>query len=185
MKDRDIVSLYEARSESAIEQTQRKYGKYCYTVALHILQNAEDAKECVNDTYHRLWNAIPPNRPRDLKAYLACVVRRLAIDRYDRQRAAKRGNGETEAVLSELEECLPAASTPEDTVLIHELTARVNVLLCQLPPLEKWVFMRRYWNMDCVKDIAGAAHMSESHVKVMLHRTRKKLKKQLEKEALL
>lgn len=185
MKDRDIIALYESRSESAIEHTQRKYDKYCHAVAMHILQNAEDAKECVNDAYHRLWNAIPPNRPRDLKAYLACVVRRLALDRCNRQRAAKRGNGDIQVVLSELEECLPSATATEDTVLTHELTARINALLAQMPPLEKWVFMRRYWNMDSVKDIASAAHMTESHVKVMLHRTRKKLKTQLEKEALL
>ncbi len=185
MKDAQIIALYELRSESAIEQTAKQYGKYCHTVALQILRNEEDAKECVNDAYHRVWDAIPPKHPHDLKTFLGCIVRNLALDRYDRRHAAKRGGGEMQTVLSELEECLPAADTTEDTVMTRELTARINTLLAGLPPLERWVFMRRYWNMDSVKAIARTARMTESHVKVMLHRTRQKLKKQLKKEGLL
>ncbi|MBR6259186.1 MAG: RNA polymerase subunit sigma-70, partial [Oscillospiraceae bacterium] len=106
MEDALIIELYWQRNEDAIKETDNKYGAYCFSVANNVLRDNGEAEECVNDTYLRAWNAMPPKRPSLLRAFLAKITRRLAFNRYDANAAKKRGGGETAAVLEELAECI-------------------------------------------------------------------------------
>ena len=181
LPDADIVSLYFDRSEEAIAACQVKYGKTCHTIAYNILHSDEDAEECVNDTWLRAWNAIPPERPARLGAWLSAITRRLALSRYEYKTAAKRCGG-VEASLEELSECVAdGAITVADDVAIRDA---INSFLAALPTRTRMIFMRKYWYMDSVADIASAMGMGESAVKVTLHRTREKFRKHLEKEGI-
>ena len=108
MEDNQIVDLYWARSEHAISATAEKYGKYCYSIAFNILHSGQDSEECVNDTYLRAWESMPPMRPTRLSAFLGKITRNLSLDRFRRDNAGKRGKGEVPLALEELQECLPA-----------------------------------------------------------------------------
>ena len=181
LPDEEIVNLYFDRSEEAIAACQVKYGKSCHTVAYNILRSDEDAEECVNDTWLRAWNSIPPERPTRLGAWLSTVTRRLALTRYEKKIAAKR-NGGMEASLEELSECVTAGSlTIADEVALSEA---INGFLASLPTRTRMIFMRKYWYMDSIADIAKALGMGESAVKVTLHRTREKFRKHLAKEGI-
>ena len=181
LPDEEIVNLYFDRSEEAIAACQIKYGKSCHTVAYNILHSDEDAEECVNDTWLRAWNSIPPERPTSLGAWLSTVTRRLALTRYEKKTAAKR-NGGMEASLEELSECVTAGSlTIADEVALSEA---INGFLASLPTRTRMIFMRKYWYMDSIADIAKALGMGESAVKVTLHRTREKFRKHLAKEGI-
>ena len=156
-------------------------GTICHTVAYNILHSDEDAEECVNDTWLRAWNSIPPERPTRLGAWLSTVTRRLALTRYEKKTAAKR-NGGMEASLEELSECVTAGSlTIADEVALSEA---INGFLASLPTRTRMIFMRKYWDMDSIADIAKALGMGESAVKVTLHRTREKFRKHLAKEGI-
>ena len=181
LPDEEIVNLYFDRSEEAIAACQVKYGKSCHTVAYNILRSDEDAEECVNDTWLRAWNSIPPERPTRLGAWLSTVTRRLALTRYEKKTAAKRYGG-MEASLEELAECVTAGSlTIADEVALSEA---INGFLASLPTRTRMIFMRKYWYMDSIADIAKALGMGESAVKVTLHRTREKFRKHLAKEGI-
>ena len=181
LPDEEIVNLYFDRSEEAIAACQIKYGKSCHTVAYNILRSDEDAEECVNDTWLRAWNSIPPERPTRLGAWLSTVTRRLALTRYEKRTAAKRYGG-LETSLDELSECVAAGSlTLADEVA---LSNAINSFLASLPTRARMIFMRKYWYMDSVADIAKAMGMGESAVKVSLHRTREKFRKHLDKEGI-
>jgi RNA polymerase sigma-70 factor (ECF subfamily) len=181
VSDEAIVALYFARSEEAIAESDRKYGKTCHTIAYNILHSDEDAEECVNDTWIRAWNAIPPEKPARLGAWLSTVTRRLALTRYEKRTAAKRYGG-LETSLEELSECVAAGSlTLADEVA---LSNAINSFLASLPTRTRMIFMRKYWYMDSVADIARAMGMGESAVKVSLHRTREKFRKHLDKEGI-
>ena len=181
LPDEEIVNLYFDRSEEAIAACQVKYGKSCHTVAYNILRSDEDAEECVNDTWLRAWNSIPPERPTRLGAWLSTVTRRLALTRYEKKIAAKRYGG-MEASLEELSECVTAGSlTIADEVALSEA---INGFLASLPTRTRMIFMRKYWYMDSIADIAKALGMGESAVKVTLHRTREKFRKHLAKEGI-
>ena len=181
LPDEEIVNLYFDRSEEAIAACQVKYGKSCHTVAYNILHSDEDAEECVNDTWLRAWNSIPPERPTRLGAWLSTVTRRLALTRYEKKTAAKRYGG-METSLEELSECVTAGSlTIADEVALSEA---INGFLASLPTRTRMIFMRKYWYMDSIADIAKALGMGESAVKVTLHRTREKFRKHLAKEGI-
>ena len=181
LPDEEIVNLYFDRSEEAIAACQVKYGKSCHTVAYNILRSDEDAEECVNDTWLRAWNSIPPERPTRLGAWLSTVTRRLALTRYEKKTAAKRYGG-METSLEELSECVTAGSlTIADEVALSEA---INGVLASLPTRTRMIFMRKYWYMDSIADIAKALGMGESAVKVTLHRTREKFRKHLAKEGI-
>lgn len=182
MDDKNIVELFWARSEDALRETQSKYGKYCTAIAHNVLDSHEDAEECVNDAYLRLWNAIPPAKPSSLKAFLGKIVRNLALDRYNASKAAKRFNSSVELALYELEECLPSTDAPLADE--YALRAAINGFLAELPAKTRIIFMRRYWYLCSVKEIAESMRMSESNVKVTLLRTRQKFKEYLEKEGI-
>lgn len=182
MEDGQIIQLYWQRSETAIAHTAEKYGSYCYAIAQSILSNREDSEECVNDTYLRAWNAMPPQRPGKLRIFLGKITRNLAFDKYKARTAQKRGGGEMEAVLEELSGCIPSGSTPEEQFIFRELEQVMAAFVRKLPRREGDVFVRRYFFAEAVKDIAGRYSMSENHVSVSLSRTRQKLKACLQKE---
>lgn len=182
MQDRQIVELYWQRNEQAIEQTDRKYGLYCRTVANNILHNDEDSKECVNDTWLRAWNAMPPNRPTKLQMFLAKITRNLALDRYRTYTAEKRGGGEIPLVLSELETCIPALGDVEENFLAKELSTSINRFVRQLPEQEGNIFVRRYFFAESISAIADRYGYTHNNIAVILSRVRRKLKVHLEKE---
>ncbi len=185
MEDTAIVDLYFARSETAISETDKKYGPYCYSIAYNILTNKEDAEESVSDTWLSAWHAIPPKRPGILSAFLGKITRRLAIDRWRSRRAYKRGGGEVPLALEELEECIPGGTSPELEFERKRFAAVFNRFLGSLPQTERRVFLCRYWYLDTVADTAAYFGFSESKTASMLCRTRKKLRKVLEKEGFL
>lgn len=184
MDEKQIIELYWARSERAIAETARKYGKFCHRIALNILENHEDSEECVNDTYLKTWNAIPPRRPSKLSAFLGKITRNLALKKYEMYTAEKRGGGQVPLALEELSECIPDPNTVERAVSDRILADKLNIFLAQLPAETRMIFMRRYWNLSSVKDIAAACGVSESKVKMSLMRTRGKLRSFLEQEGI-
>lgn len=185
MDDQAIIDLYFVRSENAISETAVKYGGYCYSIAYNILANKEDAEESVSDTWLTAWRSIPPKRPSALAVFLGKITRNGAISRWRERNAGKRGGGETDLALEELAECVADANTVESTYAHRETVLAFNRFLGTLPETERNVFLRRYWCVDTMADIAASFGFSESKVKSMLHRTRQKLHKQLEKEGLL
>lgn len=185
MDDSGILDLYFDRSERAIAETHTKYGKYCFSIAYNILANREDSEESVNDTYLAAWNAIPPRRPPALAAFLGKITRNNAINRWNARSAYKRGGGEMTLALDELEECICGKQNVEDAYSQKETVRSFNRFLSTLRETDRNVFLRRYWCLDSIADIASSFGFSESKVKSMLHRTRQKLRKHLEKEGLL
>lgn len=185
MDDAQILALYFERSEKAISQTAMKYGNYCYRIAYQILANREDAEESVNDTYMEAWNAIPPNRPPVLSAYLGKIVRNISIDRWRSENAEKRGGGEFPLCLEELENCVSGKGDAAQEEIRQETVAALNRFLRKQPEIDRKVFLRRYWYLDSVSEIAERFGFSRTKVTTMLYRTRKKLHKQLEREGLL
>lgn len=182
MEDAGIIDLYWAREERALIETERKYGRYCWTISYHILHNREDTEECLNDTYMKAWNVMPPQRPSILSAFLGKITRNLALDRYKAARTDKRGGGQTLVPLEELEDCLPANGSVEQSLADAELARSIDRFLRTLPEKECCVFLRRYWYVDSMLEIAHRYHMAEGTVKSMLFRTRRKLKNYLEQE---
>ncbi|MDO4292283.1 MAG: sigma-70 family RNA polymerase sigma factor [Eubacteriales bacterium] len=185
MEDEKIIGLYWARQEAAITETDRKYGNYCRSISLHILKSPEDAEECVNDTWMRAWDTIPPKRPDYLAAFLGRIVRNLSISRYRMNHAQKRGSGETELLLTELEECIPTAASVEDEVEGKETAAAINRFLEGLDLESRNIFVRRYFYADPVKEVAERYRVSESKVKSQLFRMRGRLREHLEREGIV
>lgn len=185
MEDSKIIELYWSRSESAIAESSRKYGSYCRYIAYNILHNNEDSEECVNDTYLRAWNAMPPQRPNKLSAFLGKITRNLSLNRLEKQSAKKRGEGQVPLALEELSECIPSAASVEQAVDDILLTEALNGFLAGLSEDKRKIFMRRYWYLCSVKEIASDFNMSESNVKVTLFRLRGELKQILEKEGIV
>ncbi|SFG47745.1 RNA polymerase sigma factor [Oribacterium sp. WCC10] len=182
MTDQEIIALYFKRSESAIEETERKYGSYCHYIAMNILYNDEDSKECVNDTWLNTWNAIPPAKPSILKTFIGKITRNLALNLYEKQNAKKRGKSETSYVLDELSECLAdeKVSQPEAVAERLTLTECINQFLEKQPTDARKIFVRRYWYVASVNEIAAEYGFSESKVKMTLSRMRTALKNELE-----
>lgn len=180
MEDHQIIELYWARSESAIEETSSKYGSYCGAIAYRILQDREDTEECVSDTWLKAWNAMPPKRPGKLSAFLGTITRNLALKRWESRSAEKRGGGQVSLALEELEGSIadPADSPEEQAILLDAL----NRFLSGLSPQARIIFLRRYWYLCPVEEIARMGKMSEGAVKMSLHRSRRALRRQLEKE---
>ena len=184
MEDKRIIEMYWQRDEQALTLTRRQYGAYCHAIALQILHNREDADECENDTYLRAWNAMPPDRPHGLRAYLGAITRRLSLDRWRERKSHKRGGGEVALSLEELGECVPHPDTVPETVDAAQTAAVLSAFLRSLPPAECDLFLRRYWYFDSVAQMAKRYGYSESKVKMILKRTRDKLRVCLEKEGI-
>ena len=185
MEDSHIVDLYWARDEQAIPATASKYGRYCYTIAYHILANREDADESVNDTYMSAWERIPPHRPTVLSTFLGKITRRISLNRWRNMTRQKRGGGEVPLALDELSECIPSGSSAEQALEQKELSQAIARFLGTLPETERDVFLRRYWFFDPIADIAESFGFTQSKVTSMLHRTRGKLRKRLSEEGYL
>ncbi|MCR5485764.1 MAG: sigma-70 family RNA polymerase sigma factor [Clostridiales bacterium] len=182
MQDNEIIRLYWERNERAIEETDAAYGSYCRGISKSIVGNALDAEECVNDTYLRAWNSIPPERPSKLSLFLARITRNLSLDKVRKNNAKKRGSGEYISITEELEACLPAKDDVEKEIENEELSKTVNAFLHTLHERDSALFLLRYFYMKSVAECALRCGMSENGAKVKLHRLRAKLKTYLEKE---
>lgn len=177
MEDKQIIELYNERSELAIAETVKKYGNYCKAIAMRILDDLRDAEECVSDAYMRVWNAIPPAVPTSLKLFIARITRNLALDRVDYNNAEKRGGGQVFLALDELAECVSG----QDDVELEDgtVTEVLNGFLAGLDPDSREMFVRRYWYLDSIRDIAKTMNYTESKVKTTLYRERKALREKL------
>ena len=185
MEDERIIELYWARSEQAIAESERKYGAHCRAIARNILNRAQDEEECVNDTWLRAWNAMPPQRPAVLRAFFGRLTRNLALDRWRRDRAAKRGGGAPEVALEELRECLSAPEgRPEEEAEAARLGELISRFLRSLPKEDRQLFVRRYWYLDSTGALAGRFGRGEGWVKTRLYRLRRKLRDYLEEEGI-
>ena len=185
MEDNTIIDLYWNRSEEAITQTDVKYGRYCYRIAYNILSNQEDAEESVSDTYMAAWNHIPPTRPNVLSTFLGRITRNISISRWRSLGAQRRGGGETDLAFEELRDCVSGKQSIENELIAKEALQVLNVFLRNLPRENRIVFMRRYWYLDPIANIAANYGFSQGKVKTMLCRDRKKLKQMLTKEGYL
>jgi len=184
MEDKQIIKLYFARAESAIEETANKYGKYCHVIAYNILYNDEDSEECVNDTYLKAWNVMPPQCPNILSAFLGKITRNLALDKYRYNNRKKRGGSQIAFALEELEDCIPAKNTVEQAIEDEALVEVLNNFLEGLAEENRKFFMQRYWYMRTIREIATEYGVSESKVKMVLMRCRNQLKQILEQEGI-
>ncbi len=182
MEDETIIQLYFARDERAVQETDRKYGRYCFTLADAILHNDQDSEETVSDTYLKTWSAIPPEKPAVFKLFLAKITRNLAFTRWRAYNAEKRGGGEMALVLDELEECIAAPGGVEDGLNGKELALTIRTFLDTLPQREQNIFLRRYFFVEESDEIARRYGMNRSTVLRTLSRTREKLKAYLVKE---
>lgn len=182
MNDSGIIELYWNRNTKAISASMEQYGAYCFSVANGILDDAQDSEECVNDTWLRAWNAIPPTRPTVLKAFFAKITRHLSFDRYKARRSLKRGGGDIMLVLEELAECIADESDVEGQVNAKELGEVINQFVMSLSEREQNLFVRRYFFSESIKKIAERYDTNENYVNVTLSRVRKRLRSRLSKE---
>ena len=181
MEDVQIVDLYWQRDESAIRETDSKYGSFCHRLAMNILHSFQDSEECVSDTYGRCWDTMPPQRPRSLRAYLGTIVRNLSISRYRASHAQKRFGG-VETLLSELEDCVPAAENVQRTVEARELSELISRWLQSIPAGDRALFVRRYWSGEAVKTLASEMGIRPNALTKRLLRLREDLRRFLEEE---
>ena len=184
MDDTQILALYWARDSQAIAETERRYGAACRSLARRILRSAEDAEECVNDSYLRLWNRIPPERPDSLSSYLLRTVRNLSLDRLRMRGAAKRGGSAVTVSLEELRQ-VTGGSSAESGLLAQELGRAVDRFLRTQSETARNVFLRRYYFFDTRSEIASRCGIPAAQVSVLLSRTRKRLRAYLTEEGLL
>ena len=184
MEDHAIIELYWQRQETAIQETAVKYGAFLSGLSWNILRSRDDAEECVNDTYLRAWNAIPPQRPSAFKLWLGRITRNLSLDRWRKARAEKRGGEGMEVLLGELDVCVPAPQGVEHHLEDQEIAAVISAFLRTLTAQNRAMFLRRYWYGQSIADIAGAMHCGEGKVKSSLFRSRTALRETLEKEGI-
>ncbi len=184
MEDNQIIGLYWARDERAIEETDRSYGSLCRGLSHRILKNSEDAEECVNDSYLRLWNRLPPEKPDSLGSFLTRIVRNLCLDRLRQSGAEKRGGSAITVSLDELE-TVTGRSDVESSVMAQELGQAVDRFLRTQSQEARTIFLRRYYFFDTRTEIADRFDISAAQVSVVLSRTRKRLRNYLMEEGLL
>lgn len=179
MEDELIIQKLCERQEQAIKDLSDKYGRLCQAIANRILNNSQDAEECVNDTLLVVWNAIPPEHPNPLSAYVCQITRNLSLKKYHANTAQKR-NHAYDLVLSELEESLAGKESVEDEILTKELEGAINDFLSACRPCDRIIFIKRYWFFEPVSDIAEGIGKSKNYVNVHLHRMRKRLEHYLQ-----
>ena len=176
--DEKIIDLFFERSEQGIRELDIKYGKICHNLSYNIVNNRQDAEECVNDAYLGAWNAIPPVRPNPLLSYIVKIVRNISLKIYWRKEAAKR-SGHYTIALEEIEGCIADQKTVEDEIEARELARIIEEFLDTLTLENRVIFMRRYWFADSYKDIAEFMGLSEKNISVRLTRIREKMKQYL------
>ena len=182
--DETIVELYWARDERAIEETDRKYGAYLMTVAHRILQSHEDSEECLNDTYLKTWNAIPPSRPSILRSFLSKIMRGTALDRYDERTRKKRVPAELCIPLSEVEALLPDL-TEDDEAEARQISLILSAYLDGVNDRSLYMFVSRYFFVMPVREIAERLGVSESTVHKDLAAMREELRERLAEGGIL
>lgn len=185
MKDEKIVELYFRRDQQAIEETDIKYGNYCKTIAGNILRDYQDVEECIDDTYMKLWNRIPPTRPTVFKGFIGKIAREIAFDRYRANTSKKRGGGVIDDILDELDECIPDVRNVENSILEAELSTIITDFVHTLPKKEAYIFLGRYFYAYDIAFMAKKCQMTKNNVSVTLSRLRKKLQSRLIKEGYL
>lgn len=178
VEDVKIIDLYFQRDEKAIDETDKKYGQLCYSVAKNILNDKEDVKECVSDTYMNLWNTIPPVKPLNFSAFICKLTRNLSLKKLDYNNAKKR-SPELVTALSEMENIISSENVTE-TIENKELGSIISEFLKEEKETQRNVFIRRYWFLDSIQSISEKYGFSQSKVKSMLFHTRKRLKAYLE-----
>lgn len=184
MEDQLIIKLFYERSEEAIKALEEKYGSLCKMVAKRIVNNEQDALECVNDTLLAMWNKIPPENPNPLVSYVCRVVKNIALKKCEYLHAEKR-NSAYEIALDELESSLCGKDRIEEELLAKELREAINVFLGKQKKLDRIIFVRRYWFSESISEIANTYGKSNNYITVHLHRMREKLKQYLLKEGLI
>ncbi len=181
MTDSAIIEMYWQRNENAIEETNQKYGNYCFAIANNILSNKEDYDECVNDTWLKVWNAIPPKKPDRFRIFLGKITRNLSFDKYKRMNAEKR-KGEILHILDELSECVSGGNTTDEAVDMKVLGESITAFLRTIPARDRGIFIRRYFYAEAVGEIAKKYDVTANNVSAILSRTRTKLREHLKKE---
>lgn len=184
MEDDQIIELYWSRSELAISSTAEKYGGYCYAIADNILHSREDSAECVNDTWLNAWNSMPPHRPNILSAFLAKITRSLAFNRYNFLRRKKRGGGELDLLLSELDDCVVSPYSVERGYDEARTAEVIGAFLKELPQTHSALFIQRYFYCRSAKELKRLTGWSDSKIASMLYRMRLQLRERLEKEGI-
>lgn len=182
MNDERIIELFQKRDEQAIRESMAAYGSYCHAVAAGILPNPADAEEAVADTWLSAWDSIPPHCPKYLRLFLGRITRNHAISIWRRNNARCRGSGQVPLALEELGECTAPETAPEAAVNTKELARTITAFLKTEPAMRRCVFLRRYFYLEEVPAIAGRYGQTEANVRMMLTRTRQKLKKYLTQE---
>ena len=182
LTDEQIVALYFARDEAAIAETGKKYGSYLMTIAKNILTNIEDSEECVNDTYHKAWNAIPPAQPRILRAFLAKITRHTAFDRYDAANRLKRIPPEQTVPLSDFEGIIPDEASPEEALETQELGRLISTYCETLSDRRLYIFLNRFFYVTPIADIADKLGCSQSTVHKELAAVKEELRQKLQQE---
>lgn len=176
MDDNRIIQLYWDRNDQAIVVTSEKYGRYCKSIAKNILNNEEDAEECVNDTYLSAWNSMPSHWPKQLSTFLGKITRNLSFNKYKCTRTKKRGGGEIALVLDELTDCVSDVDNVEEVIDRQELAKAINTFVGSLSPEKRNIFVQRYWYADSISKIATDYGMLQGTVSKALERIRKQLK---------
>ena len=182
LEDEKIVELYWERDEKAIEETDKKYGRYLYTIAYNIVHDNLDCEECLNDTYLGTWNRIPPQRPNAFQIFLSKIMRNIAVDKYRKNKAAKNVPSELVVSLSELDNCMDSAASVEEEYAIKEMIRILNKYLREIDETDEFMFVCRYYYADYLTDIAKMLGVSEKTVYRALLRMRGELRERLEKE---
>lgn len=183
--DHEIVEMYWARDEKAIDVTDKKYGKYLFTIAYNIVKDNLDCEECLNDTYLQTWNRIPPTRPSVLQVFLSKIMRNVAVDRYRYNTAQKRISSEMLVSLEELDDCMPGEMSVEEELAIAELSRALNAYLTGLDDRGRLLFICRYYYADKISAIAKMLQAGERSVYRELAELREGLRVHLEKEGVL
>lgn len=177
-EDKKIIELFFERSEQALQELDLKYGKICHKLSYNIVNNRQDAEECVNDAYFGAWNTIPPANPDPLLSYLCKIVRNISLKTYYKKKAAMR-NSIYDVAMQEIEDCLSDPSTVETEIEAKELAHIIESFLDTLTEENRVIFMRRYWFSDSYKDIARHVGLTKKNVSVRLTRIRRKMKQYL------
>lgn len=176
MDDARIIALYNERNETAITESNQKYGNFCYVIAFNILNDNSDSEECVNDTWYRAWNTIPPEQPVSLKGFFGKITRNLALDKYKYDHRKKRSCGETDQALDELK--AGGSYCPvENEILLKELGEQISLFLNKISERDRNIFISRYYFVYPVSEISERFGLNEKYVSNILSRTRKRLLK--------
>lgn len=184
MEDQRIIEALYERSEDAIRLLDEQFGKLCKRIAFRVLNNEQDAEECVNDTFLAVWNKIPPENPKPLSSYICKICKNIAIKRYHANTAKKR-DSHYDLVLEELEECLTGCESVEGELIAKELAQAVNDFLSKLTKTDRIIFMKRYWFLETISGIADDMGKSKNYIAVHLYRSRKKLNIYLKTKGLI